>query len=501
MRRLTSLLLTLLALVAPLSLVLVSPARAAAPVKGEPRETLRYVVFMQAARAGSMVTRTYDDTHDGKPATRLESETSIQVQVLGSKVEQQITMSHLVDGQGRPVSSRYTVSSGGRAAVIDARYRASEVACTVDAGGQKSTKSVPIPKGVTLVVDPQLASGSGSMLKVGTSSRLHFFEPLTQTIQSVQSTVVRSEPRVVDGKPVEAFVLNTQNSLAGPSVSCVDGKGRLLEENSPLGIRVVLEGLAELPAGAGAATAGYVPPKDFALVTSVKTAIRLPEPRKTTSLSVRIGGIPEASLVLADARQQVSERKESAGGLSAVYAVRSRPLPAKGLAPVPAGATGPGLGDAAYLGVQDPGIRRQAAELAAGADDRAAIARRVRAWVKGHMLKPDNIGTPRSAAEIMKSRDGVCRDYATLFTALARAAGVPARLCSGIVYFQDGFFFHAWAECQLEAGDGGWYAFDPTLDDDFVDATHIKFAQGDPAEMFATVRLVGQIKAEILEYR
>ncbi|HTE18830.1 MAG TPA: hypothetical protein VK689_10680, partial [Armatimonadota bacterium] len=65
----------------------------------------------------------------------------------------------------------------------------------------------------------------------------------------------------------------------------------------------------------------------------------------------------------------------------------------------------------------------------------------------------------------------------------------------------DSFFYHAWVECQLQEGDDGWYAFDPTLDDDFVDATHIKFAQGDPSEMFAAVRVVGQIKAEVLESR
>jgi hypothetical protein len=34
-----------------------------------------------------------------------------------------------------------------------------------------------------------------------------------------------------------------------------------------------------------------------------------------------------------------------------------------------------------------------------------------------------------------------------------------------------------------------------------VDATHIKFAQGDATNMFHAVRVVGQLKAEILEYR
>ena len=44
-------------------------------------------------------------------------------------------------------------------------------------------------------------------------------------------------------------------------------------------------------------------------------------------------------------------------------------------------------------------------------------------------------------------------------------------------------------------------AFDATLSTDFVDATHLRFAEGDPAAMFQAVRVIGQLKAEVLEYR
>ena len=93
----------------------------------------------------------------------------------------------------------------------------------------------------------------------------------------------------------------------------------------------------------------------------------------------------------------------------------------------------------------------------------------------------------------------MCRDYATLYTALARAAGVPTRLCAGIVYADGKFFYHAWAESFV----GQWVAFDPTLYDpkqaSFVDATHIKFAQGDVTQMFEVVSIVGRLKIHIVE--
>ncbi len=79
---------------------------------------------------------------------------------------------------------------------------------------------------------------------------------------------------------------------------------------------------------------------------------------------------------------------------------------------------------------------------------------------------------------------------------------MPTRLCSGIVYgdFQGkaGFYYHAWAESWV----GKWVAVDPTLFDpshpvNYVDATHIKFAQGDVTQMFEMVSIVGRLKITV----
>jgi transglutaminase-like putative cysteine protease len=151
--------------------------------------------------------------------------------------------------------------------------------------------------------------------------------------------------------------------------------------------------------------------------------------------------------------------------------------------------------------VDDPRIRKQAKEIVAGEKNPAQIARRLRAWIQEHMKARTNIGVIRSATDVLESREGVCRDYATLFAALARAAGVPTRLCAGIVFFKGAFYYHAWNECRVGSAESPWVPFDATLAQDFVDATHIKFSQGDPTAMLQAARVIGQLKAEILEYR
>src|SRR5439155_1251015 len=140
-----------------------------------------------------------------------------------------------------------------------------------------------------------------------------------------------------------------------------------------------------------------------------------------------------------------------------------------------------------YLEGDDPRIQKQARENVGDPTDPLEKARRIPPWVHQQMKPQINIRVIRSAPDGPQPP-----------TALARAAGVPARVCGGIIYFKGAFYYHAWGEVQPDPG-AEWVPFDATLPTDFVDATHIKFAQGDPTAMFGAVRVVGKLKAEVLE--
>ncbi|MFA5014239.1 MAG: transglutaminase domain-containing protein [Actinomycetota bacterium] len=77
------------------------------------------------------------------------------------------------------------------------------------------------------------------------------------------------------------------------------------------------------------------------------------------------------------------------------------------------------------------------------------------------------------ASEILERGKGVCSDYAILYTALLRAAGIPARLAAGIPVYTILFenekeidMGHAWVEIQLP--DYRWIPIDITPEDDFM---------------------------------
>jgi transglutaminase-like putative cysteine protease len=92
-------------------------------------------------------------------------------------------------------------------------------------------------------------------------------------------------------------------------------------------------------------------------------------------------------------------------------------------------------------------------------------------------VDPTNTGT--TAIEAFKLKRGVCQDYAHIFIACARSAGVPARFVSGHFLRADGVVHqeagHAWAEAYVE--NLGWVGFDAANAICTTDA-HVRVAIG-----------------------
>jgi transglutaminase-like putative cysteine protease len=102
-------------------------------------------------------------------------------------------------------------------------------------------------------------------------------------------------------------------------------------------------------------------------------------------------------------------------------------------------------------------------------------------------LKKSYVPAMANALDVLKIGKGDCTEHSTLYVALARAAGIPARQAVGAAYWPQGggFGWHAWAE--IWTGEN-WLAVDPTWDQEIADTTHWHFASG---SMDAQVRISG----------
>ncbi|PWJ22447.1 transglutaminase-like domain-containing protein [Jannaschia seohaensis] len=89
-----------------------------------------------------------------------------------------------------------------------------------------------------------------------------------------------------------------------------------------------------------------------------------------------------------------------------------------------------------------------------------ALIAALRDWIEEHFsYVPGSSGPDTSARDTFVQRRGVCRDYAHVLIALARAGGVPARMASVYAPPVDPPDFHAVAEVWL---DGAWHLVDPS---------------------------------------
>lgn len=83
-------------------------------------------------------------------------------------------------------------------------------------------------------------------------------------------------------------------------------------------------------------------------------------------------------------------------------------------------------------------------------------------WVFENLKYSGFVSDDRGAAYAMKYKSGDCTEYAYLYTAMARAAGLPSRAVAGFVYSEDSRLmskdYHNWSEVLI---DNKWHIVDP----------------------------------------
>jgi transglutaminase-like putative cysteine protease len=211
---------------------------------------------------------------------------------------------------------------------------------------------------------------------------------------------------------------------------------------------------------------------------------------KLTGLAIEISGWSDALPLLQEGGQLM---EKSGDGRVVVKTGSAVPPPA---APVKAASRESYLKPADKIESDAVEIAAKAKELAAEKKDAREVARTLAAWTADWMN--DTVDDGGSALVSLKKRSGNCQTHARLYTALARAAGIPTRFVSGLVYQEGkGFLYHSWTESLL--GDT-WVAVDPTYNQLPADPTHLKFFEGSSQENMAPIiAIIGRIRITVLE--
>jgi len=448
-----------------------------------------YEIWMGAyvgdAKVGCLSLKVTQDELDGVRGYRFESAIKNRLKVLGAELNQVANTVVYTDSEYNPLREEFSMSSGGKTTTVSAKFFKDRIECVISAGSGTSTKTIPIPEGVSLVGDAMFALPD-SVPEIGREYNLHYFNPLMLSIDDLKVRVERKERITIGGKSYDTIVIKNSTSM-GEMTLWQEPNGDVVRVDAMMGIRMIRQTKEEALAGLNGGG------EDFAVRTRVKTDKPIPAPREVKVLDIVITGLDEPGMIITDARQKVKAVDSREGGVH-LRITSMREVPSKSLSlPIRKPELAEYLSVTPYVDHNDKSVKEQAAEIVGDEKNSYAACSKLRAWLYSYLQVKGDIGITRSASDVLKSRVGVCRDYAILFAAMARSVGIPTKVVSGLIYLEDGFYYHAWVECYT----GKWVSFDATLPTDFVDATHIKLAEGDATSMFTLAKVIGRLKAEI----
>jgi hypothetical protein len=278
----------------------------------------------------------------------------------------------------------------------------------------------------------------------------------------------------------------------------VDEQGRVVA-SSQLGFRLVRMPYevafenwrkdADTAAVAAARSPKVTPNRDVLEATAIAANKRLRS--SLSELRVRLGGVSLNGFALDGGRQRLSHDTLTISR-EPVHALAPRYFTVQGSQR----ARFPELKPEPFLEVEHREIVALAERLADGNRDPRQVAQWINAWVYDSVRKEVTVGIP-SALHVLHTRVGDCNEHTQLFVALARAAGIPARVAAGLAYVDGKFYYHAWPEVMLR----GWVAVDPTFGQFPADASHIRFVTGGLGQQAELLRLVGQLKIDVIGAR
>lgn len=442
-------------------------------------------MFLQGQRIGYVETSVVTGSVGHNAVKRTNSRTLLDAGLLGAAMRTEIIASTFTDANDKPVRMEFTIASAGRTQRVDVAFLPSTLEVLVDNNGVSTKSSIPRPADAP-IVDDAVASFMLGSAPIGSSKHLYVFDPMTVTL--VKNTVThrgQAELDTPEGK-VKVEVVEVKEPRATMR-AYLTAKGDLVKVDGPMGIEMRPISREE---ALGAAPVRATAP-DLAAITAIRPDRPIENPATIRRLSLKVQGA-DLSLLPSDAFQTVRRAGDA-------WAVDVHPVTIDPSAKIAtARAQFPQWVKPSMNVSSDRKEVIQFAKASLGnAKTVADAAKLARKAVFKLMRGNAGIGVLRDATEVLKTKEGVCRDYAVLTAAVLRASGVPTRLASGLILMNGQYYYHAWVEVWDTRK---WVGVDATLPTDGVAADHLKLAHGQVEDAF-TFTFLDKVKISVLDVR
>jgi hypothetical protein len=469
------------------------PAQPAAPVAKDPpppgleRETW-YGGYLQDRKIGYMHEAITWVQRDGVRRLLYNSSDHVDLNINGQPLTQATSTRLLCDEQFAPIEMDFALDGGGRKVTVAARFAADKI--ELDKTGPEGTthKTLAVPAGTKLAGDERLDLARAP-LAVGDSRSLTCFNPVALALESHDLKAERRETLAMAGEDVETTVISIKSPWA-TMVTWVDDDGQACRCEVPLQ-SAKLSFRQEPKDQALKVVSPDGQRADLITAAAIRPDKPIPDPRGVRFARYRVKGLDVLRTVPQDTGQKIEEDSD---GWRTVTVTAPPPGPQP---EIRKDQRQDCLKATDYIEVNHPDIQAAAKKAIEGAEGDQAKVHQIQLYVQHRVKWQWNVGLFRSALEVLHDPAGVCRDAAALFTALARAAGVPTRVCGGLLYTGDQFLGHAWAECWV--GDR-WLPVDATMTQPVADAARLKLSEGvDYTALFDMLPALGNLQVQVLE--
>ncbi len=314
-----------------------------------------------------------------------------------------------------------------------------------------------------------------------TPSKMNVYDPTSFTMG--EATAHHLGKRQVEwrGKLVEADAFESQ--MFGASTITYVYNDSIIKVEAPFDITMVLEPMEK-------ATRLGNQRLDVLLLFAVKLEGEI-DPAKDTLVVLQLDSL-RGNLVLDFADQKLLKKE----GSTAIVEIRKHNVKAledKPNAPIP-DTLKKYLESDQFIQADHPRIRKLAMQIVGDETDQLKKARRIMEWVYNNLQKKPTVSIP-NAIEVLEMGYGDCNEHATLYTALARAAGIPTDIVVGLIYQDGRYFYHAWSASYIK---GEWVWIDPVFGEFPASVGHLMLQRGSIEKQSEITGVVGRLRVKVL---
>lgn len=444
-----------------------------------------YGIYFMDRKIGFAESEISEATRRGAPAVRVRLALNARVAMLNAPQDMAIVEERVyVLGEGLDSFADESRSDGAVTKITGVR-EGGKMRVRSIIGGEKRDELVEVPKErfEDYLAEERLV---GKDARVGDEITFTQYQPQAQKTVTAVSRIKEIGDRPLRGIPTKVYVIETTLREMGiVSYSLLTADGEVLQSQVGGAFTMRLEDEKS------AKSIDYR--SDVILSSAIRPDRKIKNPARVRVLRAAVKGVKDPALLIESERQKY----EVAPGGDALLTVRVEDLAGVRVPQLPMQNRAFPEELKAGLFVQSGSreIVDKAREIVGGEQNALRASDRIVRWVHANLTKRFSASFS-NALDVLKTGGGDCTEHSVLYVALARAAGLPAREVSGIVYSDDGFYYHQWAEAYV----GKWIAVDPTFGQVQADATHIKFASGDLLSQARLLNLIGALSIDVLDY-